>query len=81
MFWGVWRSDGGVGLIEILARNSVDSGRSSRLDSYIFWVLGLLGGLGGCRQRGGLVWLGLLERYGCSVIFGWYSPVLGRGSH
>ena len=40
-----------------------------------------LQGLEGCGQREGLVWLGLFERFGCSVIFGRDTIVLGRGSH
>ena len=64
-------------LIEILARDFLYLGRSSREGWCVFAFLGLFEGLGGCGQREGIIWSGLLKMCGCSDIFGSYLPVLG----
>ena len=64
-------------LIDILARDFLYLGCSSREGWCVFAFLGLFEGLGGCGQREGIIWSGLFEMCGCSDIFDRYLPVLG----
>ena len=68
-------------LVDILTGINLVQAVVTVRDRAFFWVLGMIQGLGGSRQREGLVLLGLVEKCGCIFTFTRDPPVLGCGSH